>query len=419
MPRWLGICAGWVCALIASPTVAPWHGDLQHLPRTPKPKRVSWVISKAGQQDERRAVGRKRKDGDPLGLAGTRVVFQRGVFFYVHRVTNRWERIGTDLAEAKRRAAQYNNPGDGFGTMAYWFGMFLADCKLRVAAGTLSQRTLDDYTGYAADDGPLVAAFGKRFPEKIEPTMVNGYLKFNANLKPPRPVPANRERAFLSSCLSWMIREGKLPAGVMVVNPCMRASGVRRNPESKRERYVTHDEYRAVYTAGNRSVRLAMELEYRTLQRPEVDILAWTGANIRDKEAGRVLHFRQHKTGRLIDIALVGEFGALVTEAVGPHPQLKQPILHRLDGHLYTYDGISAMLRRAQDKVRAAGGALKDMPPFGLRDLKGKGATDMWLAGTPIEQIQHLCGHADKATTEKYIKARWRETAQPNNLQIG
>lgn len=361
-------------------------------------------------------MGRRRKDGDPLGLAGTRLVFQRGRFFYIHRQGNRWENVGTDVAAAKQAAARYNNPGDGLGTMAYWFRMFLADCKLRVAAGTLSQRTLDDYTGYADDDGPLAAAFGKRFPDQIEPHMVQGYLAFNARLVPPRPVPANRERAFLSSCLSWMIREGKAPG--LVVNPCMRASGVRRNPESKRERYVTHTEYRAVYDAGNRAVRLAMELVYRTLQRPEVDVLAWTPANVRHKDGGKVLHFRQSKTGRLLDIALVGELGALVSAAIGDVPQLHQPILHRLDGKAYTYDGLSAMLKQAQAKARLAKLELQDMPSFGLRDLKGKGATDMWLSGEPIERIQLLCGHADKTTTERYIKARWRETAQPNKVEI-
>jgi integrase len=362
-------------------------------------------------------MGRRRKDGDPLGIAGTRLVFQRGRFYYAHKgPPQRWENVGTDLTVAKQMAARYNNPGDGFGTMAYWFALFLADCKQRVAAGALSQRTLDDYSGYAADDGPLVAAFGKRFPDKIEPHMVQAYLAFNARLDPPRPVPANRERAFLSSCLSWMIREGKVPG--LAVNPCMRASGVRRNPESQRERYVTHEEYRAVYDAGNRAVRLAMELVYRTLQRPEVDVLGWTPANVRMKEGAKVLHFRQSKTDRLIDIALVGELGALVAEAIGEVPQLRQPILHRLDGGAYTYDGLSAMLRQAQDKVRSKGGALAQMPSFGLRDLKGKGATDMWLAGVPIEQIQQLCGHADKSTTERYIKARWRATAQPNKTQI-
>ena len=352
-------------------------------------------------------MGRKRKDGDPLGLAGTRLAFRRGRFYYLHR-GGKWENVGTDVTAAKQAAARYNHPGDGFGTMAYWFSLFLADCKARVKANNLSQRTLDDYTGYAADDGPLVAAFGTAFPDRITPAMVQAYLKANAQLDPPRPVPANRERAFLSSCLSWMIREGKVPG--LVVNPCMRASGVQRNPESKRERYVTHAEYRATYAAGNRAVRLAMELVYRTLQRPEVDVLAWTPSNVRSKDGGKVLHFRQSKTGRLVDIALVGELGALVAEAIGEVPQLHQPILHRLDGKAYTYDGLSAMLKQAQAKAKVA--------PFGLRDLKGKGATDMWLAGVPIEQIQLLCGHADKTTTERYIKARWQQTAQPNKVAL-
>lgn len=366
-------------------------------------------------------MGRKRKDGDPLGLAGTRLAYRRGRFFYIHRDGGRWEDVGTDVEQAKRVAARYNNPGDGFGTMRYWFGMFLADCKLRVKAGTLSQRTLDDYTGYADDDGPLVAAFGRVWPETITPQMVQAYLDLNAKLTPPRPVPANRERAFLSSCLSWMLRTGAVP--LLQVNPCMRASGVKRNPERKRERYVNDAEYRAVYAAANRAVRLAMELVFRTLQRPEVDVLAWTPANVRNKDGGKVLHFRQSKTGRLLDIALVGELGALVAEAIGPVPQLHQPILHTLKGTAYTYDGLSAMLKQAQDRVRAAhkanGGPLATMPSFGLRDLKGKGATDMWRAGVPIERIQLLCGHADKATTERYIKARWLETAQPNTVVVG
>lgn len=366
-------------------------------------------------------MGRRRKDGDPLGLAGTRLVLSRGRLYYIHRGSGRWEPVGTDVEAAKRIAHRYNNPGDGTGTMRYWLGLFLADCRARQKAGAMSQRTVDDYTGYAADDGPLVTAIGHLQPEQITPAMVQAYLEANARMDPPRPVPANRERALLSSCLSWMIRTGAVPG--LVVNPCMRASGVRRNPERKRERYVTDAEYLATFAAGNRAVRLAMELVYRTLQRPEVDVLAWTPANIRHKDGARVLRFVQSKTRRQIDIALTGQLGDLVADAVGAVPQLRQPILHRLDGGAYTYDGLSAMLKQAQERVRAqhraSGGPLADMPSFGLRDLKGKGATDLWRAGEPIERIQLLCGHADKGTTERYIKARWTETAEPNSLVVG
>ncbi len=306
-------------------------------------------------------MGRRRKDGDPLGLAGTRLALSRNRFYYIHRDTGRWEDVGTDVAAAKRAAERYNNPGDTFGRMAWWFAEFLRDAKARVAARNLGQRTFDDYTGYAATSGPLTAAVGHLWPEQVTPQVVQAYLAANARLVPPRPVAANKERAFLSAVFSWLLREGKVPG--LQVNPCMRASGVRRNPEKKRERYVTHEEYRAVFDAGNRAVRLAMELVYRTLQRPEVDVLAWTPANVRHKGGVKVLSFRQSKTGQAIDIALVGRLGELVAGAIGTVPQLHQPIVHTLKGTAYTYSGPERDAqagpgkgaRRAQTHRRPAG----------------------------------------------------------------
>lgn len=351
-------------------------------------------------------MGRKRKD-DSQGLP-LRVYLRSGTFYYAHP-GGKWENLGKDLDAAKRRAEHHQDPTGTYGTMAWFLGQFLIDFEQFVRAGGRSQRTLDDYLlaiGTTEKPGPLRAFFGQMQPHQIGPHHVTEYL--DIGLKAGRPVPANRERACLSSCMSWMLRSN---LGGLTVNPCMRASGVKRNPESQRERYVTDADYQAVHAVAPAQVRLMMELVYRSLQRPEVDVLAWTPANVRTKAGGKVLHFRQSKTGRLIDIALVGQLGDLVQAAIGEVPQLHQPIVHTMVGVAYTYDGISSMLRRAQVKAK--------VQPFGFRDLKGKGATDMWLAGTPIEQIQMLCGHASKATTERYIKARWRETAQPNRLEIG
>lgn len=364
-------------------------------------------------------MGRKRKD-DPHGLAGTRLYWRHGQFFYVHRDDGRWEACGADVEIAKAKAARHNEGAGEYGTIRYWFGEFITACEVRVKAGLMAQRTLDDYLGYLGllpptkrrkaptEPTPLIVFFGDMIPEEVTPHHVSKYLTTNAELVPPRAVQANRERACLSSMLSWLMRQDGKTA--LTMNPCMRAAGVRRNPERKRERYVTNAEYLATFAAAGRSVRLMMELVYRTLQRPEVDVLAWTPANIRAKAGGRVLHFRQSKTGRLIDIALVGRLDDLVREAVGEVPQLHQPIVHDLAGGGYTYDGLSSMLKRAQKKAGVAS--------FGFRDLKGKGATDLWLAREQIGRIQLLCGHADARTTETYIKARWTETAQPNASNI-
>lgn len=352
-------------------------------------------------------MGRRRKGGDPLGLAGTRLQWKRNKFWYVHR-SGKWEPVGTDVTEAKRIAAVYNDPDGAYGTTGYWLDRFLLDCAARVRAGDMSARTLGDYTKNVAE---LKVFFGRIAPEAITPNMVQIYL--DEGKRAGRAVRANRERACLSSCLSWLMREGHTS---MKINPCMRASGVRRNAETARDRYVTDAEYQVVYDAAPAPVRLMMELTYRTLQRPESDIIGWTPANIRQKGNTTVLRIAQNKTGQVLEIILDGELRALVESAVGVVPVLHRPIVHRRDGKAYTYSGISAMLKRAQVKARKT---MPGLEPFGFRDLKGKGATDMWLASIPIERIQALCGHKSKKTTEVYVKQRWRDSVAPNSLMIG
>lgn len=357
-------------------------------------------------------MGRKRKTDTGLE---PRVYERRGSYYYVHQ-DGKWENLGKVKAEANDRARLYNDPGSRFGTVVYWLDMFVLDCAARVKAGTLAQRTLEDYqdaVGTDAKPSALRLFFAAPMtPLDIEPDMVQDYLTTNAQLG--RPVPANREKAALSSCISWLIRTGKVPG--LKVNPCLRASGIKRNPETKRDLYVTHEQYQAVYQAAHSSVRLMMELAYRTLQRPESDIIHWTNEILLTEAGQRLLHFRQGKTGKSMKIAIPPELDALIRQSLGNVPKLRQHLVHTRDGKAYTYDGLSAMLKRAIVKVNAAREAegLNRFPSFGFRDLKGKGATDMWRSGVPIEEIQLLCGHEDKTTTEIYVKQRWQETAQPN-----
>jgi integrase len=355
-------------------------------------------------------MGRKRSDSSQ-GLEGTRLYLRSGSFYYVHRDINRWENVGKDLAAAKKRAEHYNDPAGTFGLIAWFLDQFIIECEARAKVKSLSPRTVDDYRETLP---PLKAFFGTMIPSDIKPSHVMAYLDLGVKLD--RGTRANRERATLSACLSWMLRTDQ---GSLIVNPCMRASGVRRNPENQRERYVTDAEYWGVYDHSPLQVQLMMELIYRTLQRPEVDIPSWTQANIKRKGEERVLRFVQGKTGQKMDIGIVGVLDDLLNRAMGAVPVLHQPLIHTRRGEDYTYGGISSMLKRAQAKARKAIPALKDMPSFGFRDLKGKGATDMWLAGSPIEQIQQLCGHKTKTTTEKYIKARWSQTVAPNSIVIG
>lgn len=377
-------------------------------------------------------MGRRRKDTD-TGLE-PRVYQRSGAYYYVHRVTGKWEHLGTDRAAANRKARLFNDPDGLHGTMVYWLDMFLVHCAARVKAGSMAQRTLDDYT-QAIIGTPARPVRGKRpategkpgalrvffappiTPLDVTPAMVTEFLELGAELG--RPVPANREKAALSSCMSWLISKGKVPG--LVVNPCLRASGIKRNAESKRDRYVTHNEYREVWEHATLSTRLLMEITYRSLQRPESDIIRWdTTVLTRSAEGTRVLRFRQGKTGKTMQIEIDPALDALITQSLGDVRQLRQPLIRTLKGERYTYDGISTMLKKAIAKANQARAA-KGVPPiasFGFRDLKGKGATDMWRAGVPLEEIQALCGHEDKTTTEIYVKARWHETVTPNRVAM-
>lgn len=357
-----------------------------------------------------RMAGR-RKD-NPLGLE-PRVYAKHGAFYYVHR-DSRWEKLGTDIEKVNERAKLYNDSLGLFGSMEYWLDMFIVECEARVKAKDLSARTLKDYT---QDIKPLKIFFkAPMLPTDIEPNHVQEYLQIGA--QSGRPVRANREKAALSSCFSWLIRTGKVDG--LVINPCMRASGIKRNAEKKRERYVTHDHYREVFAEAPLQVQALMELTYRTLQRPESDIILWTVANLPKKDGKRIIRNTQNKTGKTVDIEIANDLEPLINRLVGDIPKIGRPLICTNRGQQYTYDGISSMLKRAiasANKKRIKAGDEK-IPSFGFRDLKGKGATDMWQSGVQIEQIQLLLGHEDKTTTEIYIKQRWRETATANQVVV-
>lgn len=367
-------------------------------------------------------MGRKRKSNPGLE---PRVYFNHGAYFYVHR-GGRWERLGTDKDQANAKARIFNDPNGRYGTLVYWLDMFLIECERRVALKSdikgvkLSQRTLEDYRAAIGTDdkpGALRDYFAPPFtPLDLSPDVVQQFLRDGAEAR--RAVRANRERACLSSCIGWLLREKKVDG--LEINPCLRASGIQRNPETKRTRYVTHAEYRDVWEVATRAERLLMELTYRTLQRPESDIILWDMRVVSSEPSGRVLRFRQNKTGRDMVIRLSPALEELIPRPAGVVRKLVEPVVRRLDGGFYTYDGLSSMLKESikTANIRRKARGQAPIASFGYRDLKGKGATDMWLAKTPIEQIQALLGHSNKTTTEIYVKQRWTEAVEPNLVEV-
>ena len=339
-------------------------------------------------------MGRPRKTSYQ-GLP-KRVYLRSGTFWFVHR-DGRWQKLGRDLVKASEEARLLEAGKPIRGTMAYWLREWHKFIRIRVEKKTLAQRTYDDYV---ADSEPLIAYFGAMLPTDILRPHIAEYLELG--LKNNRAVRANREKAALSSCMTWMISKGH---GDLLVNVCR---AVKRNPESARDRYIEDDEYHAVFDKCGPAKKAWAELIYRTLQRPS-DILKWTRSCISESGGVKHLSFRQSKTGRSLKIGLTPQLEKLLEDSWKARKKQSNFLVAREDGHAYTESGLASMFRRAC----VAAGA-KDFAPY---DLKAKGASDMHAGGVPLETICDLCGHDSVTTTERYVRTRGRAVLTPNNRE--
>ncbi len=352
------------------------------------------------------AVGRKRSDGNPLGLE-PRVYPKNGQWQYRHR-DGRWEKLGTDVVRANERAKLLNNPGS-YGTLAYWVERFIAEARAgRLPAGhTLRERTIADYEtelGFIK-----ISPLGDMDPIEVarEPNVISTYRDYRVTEEGKGQVQANHSLALLSSTYAWLLEKGHCRG--LSTNP---VKMIKRFSRKAKDRYVEDHEYRPVYSIALRSICMGLELVYRTLQRP-ADILSLPPGALRTKTvAGQqqlVLSVTQGKTGRTVDIEVTpelaealhmlspdGVLGSLALTADGKVRKPLSSLVHTTDGDQYTEDGFGSMLRRC---CRRAG-----VKSFGLMDVRAKGATDMYLDDVPLEHIQLLMGHASVQTTEIYIK---------------
>lgn len=264
----------------------------------------------------------------------------------------------------------------------------------RVKAKTLAPRTARDYK---RDSKVLKTGLGKIPLVALQPKHIALFRDVRATVAPQH---VRNEIACLAAALSYAVEAGYLTNNV--------AREVRRPSRHVRERLIADSEYLAVYAKATASERLAMVLCVRTLGLPG-DVLKMGPRNLRRHDDGRrTLAFRRGKTGALVEIEIVGELAAVLEPLMRTaHPTF----VRRLDGQPYTVDGIGSMFRRS---CETAG-----VTDFGLRDLRAKGATEMYRADpNSIHQIQLLLGHGSVRTTQIYLKQLLAEIVRPNERPI-
>lgn len=334
---------------------------------------------------------RKLEQGLPKGI-----YLKSGTFYAV--VRNKWIGLGKDLGVATSKAKELYDGVPAAGTMSHWLDQWILELGKQVAADELAPRTKSDYEKALVT---LKAYLGAMQPLAVETKHITKFVEIGRDNG--RAVTVNREKAALSSCMSWMVAHGH---GGLKFNPC---KGAPRNTEKKRGRYISDDEYSAVFTLASAPVRALMELMYRTLQRPS-DILLWTHSTIITHDSVEMLSFRQGKTDAWVKIQVSASLRRAFDEMAAARKVKSLYLICRQDGKPYKFAGISGMYRR---HVEASG--VRD---FGIYDIKAKGATDMYNAGVLLADICALCAHANEQTTEIYIKAHNPRVMKPNERII-
>lgn len=347
-------------------------------------------------------MGRERKHVDPLRPLPLGL-FKHRRQYRARRPGQPWQYFGTDYVAALTAFGAWKQNGAKDGTVSWWLNICISRIwPDRVKAKDLAPRTLTDYT---ADSEVLKDMLGHIPLHLLAPHHI---AKFRDARGKEAPVHVRNEMGCLASALTAAVEDGQVPTNV--------ARQVERPSKGVRDRLIRDDEYLIVHKRAIPSVRLAMTLAVRTLGLP-ADVLRMGPRNIVKHDDGRrTLAFARGKTGVKVEIEIVGE----LAEALQPfidNPTAHPTFVRKRNGKSYSVTGIGAMFRRycVGTQKRPANPVIAD---FGLRDLRAKGATEMYRAGVDIRKIQRLLGHKSVQTTEIYLKQLLAEIVRPNERPI-
>lgn len=311
-------------------------------------------------------MGRPRKSDKHLPPC---VYEKHGAYYYVK--AGKWTRLAADLPAALAEyARRFDNPRGGMPE--------LVEKVLTHISPKLSKNTVDQYKIAAARIKETFAEFA---PDQIRPKHVAALKMDMANT----PNMANRVLSFLKTIFTYAV-EWQL----VDTNPCV---GIRRHSEGKRQRYITDEEYAAIYAKANPRMQVIMDLLYLTGQRVG-DVVAIKRADI--NEDG--IAFDQQKTGAKLLVRWTPELREAIARANSLNGNVLAPTLFRTRSHGKGTPSYGATRDQWNEAVMAA--KVKDAH---IHDLRAKSLTDAKRQG---KDAQMLAGHSSPAMTDRYIRLR-------------
>jgi integrase len=294
---------------------------------------------------------------------------RRGDRFYYVTHERRWIPLGNELAVARRKWADLECLGVGNTVRELVWGYY--DAVVHVAETPAS--TVKQYKSFA---NVIDAEWGTLPGDRLTRVQIARWRDSGVARS-----TANGVISLLRVSYRWAMERNE-----NLINP---AVDVAFNAMDVRMRYITDDEFRAIWNAAPRWMRTAMDLSYLTALRPS-DVLAlrW------DDVGGDRLSSRTRKTGVRLAFVVTPEVSAVLEDA------RERPILG-----LYVVandKGRPMKIGRWQEAMKAicAKLGIEDATP---RDLRAKAATDAADEGL---DYQALLGHSSKRMSDRYLKLK-------------
>lgn len=309
----------------------------------------------------------------PPRMTGRKLKSGKVLYYYTGQAQK--VALGDDLNKARLKWAELENGGNksdaGYTAVAdRW-----EEEELKKRA----PRTQIEYSRCLKELRPAFKGFTLG---EIRPQHIRQYLDQRS-----KKVAANREISVLSMMLNWAREAGITDSP----NPCL---GVRRNKESSRGKYVTHEEFQEVYQRAAPEIQDAMDLAYLTSQRAS-DIISWTRHDIREGH----LWVRQGKTGKRLGIRVEGRLKDVI-DRILTRPRAIQTmfLIAGEDGQRLNIAKLDGRFSKARGEAR-----------WQFRDLRAKAISDE----SDLQQASKRAGHANEKITADVYRRSKGDTVSP------
>lgn len=306
-------------------------------------------------------------------------MYQRGPSFYYVQ-GGKWTNLGKDYPSALLQYAKITDTAENKGMPG------LIDRVIDHIRPRREKNTMDQYEVAAGKLKEILAEFEPRDVLPRHVAQIKTHMAATPNM-------ANRTLSVLRLVFSQALEWGEVDS-----NPCI---GIKPYPEKKRDRYLTDDELHAILSKCSDYMRCVFEMAYLTGQRIS-DVLAIRLADVAD--AG--IYFQQKKTDAKVLVAMTPDLDAVVKQAKAlPRPVRGLTLICNRMGKPVDYGTV----KDAWAKARKAAG----IDDARIHDLRAKALTDAKRQG---KDARKLGGHSSQRMTDRYIRLREHEVAEPPTM---